>query len=134
MSRDRDLEAIEATGRVLDEIALERVRQFRKHGDQSHLPMGTGPEVRLCGVPMTVDYDLVAGDVATWAKARCKAASQHEGGDGTTAFEHILTEEYAEAIAEEDPTRLRDELIQLAAVAVQMVEALDRRSAAARSA
>jgi malonyl CoA-acyl carrier protein transacylase len=44
-------------------------------------------------------------------------------------WEHILTEEHYEAMAEEDPTRLREELIQVAAVAVAWVEAIDRRHA-----
>lgn len=124
---DPDLEASERTGRVLYEIARERARQTAKHGDQSHLPDGTGPNVLLSGIPMW-DDSTRAGFLANWAKARCKAASQNEGGNGTITYEHILTEEWAEAIAESDPAKLRAELLQVAAVAVQWIETLDRRT------
>ena len=120
----------ERTKTVLDEVAAERERQTAKHGDQSHLPMGTGPEQVLTDLPTSWWHDD-HGDVdvdalAPWARRRCKAASENEGGDGTITFEHILTEEWAEVLEEDDPARLRVELIQLAATAVQMVEALDR--------
>ncbi len=40
---------------------------------------------------------------------------------------HILLEEVHEALAEDDPTRLRAELLQVAAVAVCWVEAIEQR-------
>jgi hypothetical protein len=109
---------------VLGEVARERDAQEAKHGDQSHLPDGTGPD-RILSMRR-------AEDIAHWAKARCKAASQNEGGDGSITFEHILTEEWAEAVAESDPAKLRAELIQVIAVGVQWVEAIDRRPAQRR--
>ena len=150
---DRDIEATERTGGVRSRktpSATFRARSCSpavvvvvgsrraltiatKHGDQSHLPDGTGPRVRLeamAGNAFGLGMDLRADDLARWAKARCKAASQNEGGNGTITYEHILTEEWAEALAESDPAALRAELIQLAAVAVQWVETLDRRGAA----
>jgi hypothetical protein len=111
---------------VLAEVAEERVRQAVKHGDQSHLPNGTGPALILRDLPQYQSASR-ADHLAVWAKARCKAASQNEGGDGSITFEHILTEEWGEAIAESDPVKLRAELIQLAAVAVQWIQAIDRR-------
>ncbi|HYF53037.1 MAG TPA: hypothetical protein VEA41_02135 [Salinarimonas sp.] len=42
-------------------------------------------------------------------------------------YSQILAEEVAEALAESDPMLLRAELVQVAAVAVQWVEAIDRR-------
>ena len=69
-------------------------------------------------------------DLAEWAKARTDAAAQR-GGDGSVTFEHILTEEWAEAMAESDPDALRAELVQVAAVAVQWIEAIDIRAAPA---
>lgn len=116
---------------VLDEIAAERTRQTAKHGDQAHLPDGTGPEewASLAELPTwSEEWRVDFADLATWAKARTKAASQNEGGDGSITFEHILTEEWAEAIAESDPALLRAELIQVAAVAVQWIQAIDRRT------
>jgi hypothetical protein len=37
----------DALGDVLREVQAERVRQAGKHGDQSHLPDGTGPDAIL---------------------------------------------------------------------------------------
>jgi hypothetical protein len=114
------------TAHVLAEVATERNRQTEKHGDQSHLPDGTGPNLSLSDL-QPGSFQTFAAEMAAWAKARCKAASQNEGGNGSITFEMILTEEWAEAIAEYDPAKLRAELIQVAAVAVQWVETLDRR-------
>ena len=116
---------------VVIELAEERTRQTAKHGDQSHLSDGTGPALWLS---MDDDYVRRHGirrdNLAAWAKARTDEASQ-ASGDGSITFEHILTEEWAEAIAESDPVALRAELVQVAAVAVQWVEAIDLRAALA---
>lgn len=50
-----------------------------------------------------------------------------KAGRGT--WRDILAEEFNEALAESDPDRLRAELVQVAAVAVNWVEAIDRREA-----
>lgn len=59
------------------------------------------------------------------ACARRDCASAFRVGKGT--WRHILQEEVAEAFAELDPAPLREELIQVAAVAVAWIEAIDRR-------
>ena len=41
---------------------------------------------------------------------------------------HLVREEVAEAFAESDPARLREELIQVAALAVSWVEKIDART------
>lgn len=128
---DKLYQARRRTEDVLAEVYAERIRQTDKHGDQSHLPDGTGPDVVVRDLPVTVDRWAWASNLAHWAKARCKAASQNEGGDGTITYERILTEEWAEAIAESDPAKLRAELIQVAATAVQWVETIDQRGDAA---
>jgi len=112
---------------VLCEVQAERVRQATKHGDRSHLPDGTAPDAILEDLPAAYQNTVRADDLAQWAKARTQAASQRESGDWSLTFEHILTEEWAEAIAESVPAKLRAELIQVAAVAVQWVQAIDRR-------
>lgn len=108
------------TDTVLDEVRNERLRQLRKHGVQTDLPDGTGPDMAC---PVT-DGSATRAQLAESMKRRCRAVSRDEGGDGSITFEHILTEEWAEAITEEDPERLYDELIQVAAVAVQWAEKL----------
>lgn len=102
---------IDVTCQVLLEVLGERGRQHRKFGDQSHVPDGT----------------------ALWGKGNrsmataARAATERASEDGDLTWAHILTEEYWEAMAESDPAKLRDELIQVAAVAAAWVEAIDRR-------
>jgi len=95
---------------ILDEIAAERARQVAKWGEQNH-PDGTGGHGRLR------DADA--------ARREC----QRQFAEGTGTWLDILDEEVAEAYAEEDPAALRAELIQVAAVAVAWIEAIDRRPA-----
>ena len=90
------------------EVAHERVAQDRKWGEQNH-PDGTG--------------GAAAKAVCEIVRAECDDA--HRSGRGT--WRHILDEEMAEAYAESDPAALRAELVQVAAVAVAWVEAIDRR-------
>jgi hypothetical protein len=90
------------------EIREERDRQDAKFGPQNHLD-GTGR-----------DGDAVA---ATQARKACQANSPADGN-----WRDILEEEVREAFAETDPELLRTELIQVAAVCQNWVEAIDRRA------
>lgn len=96
------------TARVLECVANERKAQTEKWGTQDW-PDGTGSSLRFA------DADR--------AKKLCDEA--HAAGRVT--WRHILEEEVCEALAETDTKKLREELIQVAAVAVQWVEAIDRR-------
>jgi hypothetical protein len=96
---------------IVSEVAAERERQNSKWGEQNHSD-GTGR-------PGSVDD-------ANYAKAWCDEA--FEGGYGT--WGDILREEVCEAFAESDPKKLRTELIQVAAVAIQWIAAIDRREGA----
>jgi hypothetical protein len=107
---------------VLEEISHERGRQINKHGNQSHLPDGTGDDrhlTRNTGLP-------TYGTLAHVATAATDAASEG-AGNGTVTFADILVEEVFEALAESNADRLRAELIQTAAVCVQWVQAIDGR-------
>lgn len=97
------------TRAVLDEIAAERVAQDAKWGDQSGHLDGTG------------------FDGATATAERMRAECDRAAKEGLVTWALILGEEVAEALAETDPGRLRDELVQVAAVATCWIEALDRR-------
>jgi len=114
---------------TLEEVAAERLAQVDKWGHQNH-PDGTGSDLRLLdddgdgSFPAIWQADTNA-NVRDIARNRCDA--MHKAGNGT--WEQILTEEYAEAIAESDPAKLRTELIQVAAVACAWVESIDRRTA-----
>lgn len=102
---------------IVREIADERVRQDAKWGEQNH-PNGTGPGLVWA-------YTGPAAYVADTAKSECKRLS----AEGIVTFADILLEEVAEALAEADPPKLRAELIQVAAVAAQWVEKIDRDEA-----
>ncbi|MBK7823587.1 MAG: hypothetical protein IPJ61_21610 [Tessaracoccus sp.] len=101
--------------RVLREVMDERVRQHDKWGEQNHKD-GTGP--------LLVWADRAAGAAVHAFRNRCEY--RFRMGNGT--WSDIALEEIAEALAEEDPALLRAELIQVAAVAVAWVEAIDRRA------
>ncbi|MFD3929711.1 hypothetical protein [Streptomyces sp. NPDC058614] len=99
------------TDRVLAEVLAERIRQDATWGEQNH-PDGTS-------CPGDTDS-------ADMARRHCQQAAD----GGTLAWRHIMTEEWTEARAESDPAKLRAELLQVAAVAVAWVEAIDRRAPA----
>lgn len=108
---------------VLDEIAAERARQDRTWGEQNH-PDGTGPRVAFAG------RLAFMADVAADMRRACKAAAGEVPGlehHGPVTWRHILLEEVYEALAEDEPGKLRAELVQVAAVAVAWIGAIDRR-------
>lgn len=103
------VELVTPDGLVLAEVANERGRQDATWGEQNH-PDGTGrPGSR---------------EFADYVRALCKA-----NGPAEDNWRDILYEEVAEAFAETDPAKLRAELIQVAAVAVNWIGAIDRRTA-----
>lgn len=93
---------------ILDEILAERVRQHRLWGDRSHLPMGTG-----------------SGFKANADEARIVCDIKHR--QGTLTFRHIIAEEFWELMAATTDEERRAEAIQVAAVCVQIIEAIDAR-------
>lgn len=104
------------TTAVLYQVAAERGRQDQKWGEQNH-PDGTGKRIwpALFRLPM----DESAGIA--------KAQVDLDASRGRSTYAGILLEEVFEVMAESDPQALREELVQVAAVAVQWVEAIDRR-------
>lgn len=107
--------------KVLREVFRERMRQESIFGEQNH-PDGTGPEVwwtRHLG-PAHVVRDTY----------RDLTDAHASGVDGPVTWLDILREEIGEAFAEDDPAKLRTELVQVAAVAVSWVQAIDRRDGA----
>ncbi|MGP3686507.1 hypothetical protein ACTVZO_17675 [Streptomyces sp. IBSNAI002] len=105
--------------RFAEEVDAERGRQLAVFGDQRR-PDGTGPRTASWGRLVHAD------EAATEARQRCQRAAER----GDLTWRHVLNEEMAEAFAESDPTKLRTELIQVAAVCAAWVSDLDRRPAA----
>lgn len=97
------------TDRVLQQVLAERIAQDDKWGEQNH-PDGTGGPA----------YEAMA--------ARVRARAEKAAAAGALTWLEVLAEEVAEALAESDPARLRAELLQVAAVAVCWIEAIDRRT------
>lgn len=96
---------------LLSEVAQERYAQIEKWGQQDHPSIYSGADRRK--YEATADHwkqinaARVELDLLTW--------------DG------ILLEEVFEALAESDDLLRREELVQVAAVALAEIEAIDRR-------
>lgn len=93
---------------LFEDVLAERRRQDSMWGEQNH-PDGTG--------------ELGSDRQANQARVTCD--QQFEAGLG--AWADILKEEVYEAIAESDVVKLREELVQVAAVCMAWIEAIDRR-------
>lgn len=114
--------------RIAQDVLNERVLQDLKWGEQNH-PDGTAPLRH----PLYATDEYISGpiiqalaeDLATAAKT----ATNSRLNDGSVTWADVLLEEVFEALAEDDPEKLRTELIQVAAVAQQWVGAIDRRTA-----
>jgi len=95
---------------IFDEIKLERQRQDEKFGTQNH--------------PMTPELFSLEG-----CKSRLEAM-RHQNKINTQNkkdnWYHILAEEIFEVFSETDPNKQREEMIQVAAIAVAIIECLDK--------
>ncbi|MGW5259646.1 hypothetical protein ACWEQG_01645 [Microbispora sp. NPDC004025] len=113
----RAVQILAQQGALLDgplaEVRAERARQDAQWGEQNH-PDGTHD---------CQDTRAYADMAREWCQSAAEA--------GQVTWQNILNEEVAELFAEEDPAKLRTELIQVAAVALAWVEAIDRRTAEA---
>jgi len=96
---------------LLHEVTRERERQDQKWGEQNH------PMIR-------------PGDLGYFERAMdgSQAAYETAEANGTVAWSDILLEEVYEALAETDIEKQKVELIQVAAVALSMIECLDRKA------
>lgn len=111
---------------AIDDVVAERARQDTKWGQQNH-DDGTGAHsMPLYDPNRYLDDTMVAKEISDEMRRRTdKRFSGQEELAGTWA--DILLEEVFEALAEDKPLALRTELIQVAAVATQWAEAIDRR-------
>jgi hypothetical protein len=135
---------------TLDEVAAERRRQDEKWGEQNH-PDGTGATWGLAGASgprlLAMVRDALHRAVnPTYRSTYLSGVGVEVGEDGqVVALAHgdltigeipargatwllIALEEVFEALVEDDPVKLRAELVQAAAVLVAWIEAIDRRA------
>lgn len=97
------------TRKVLREVGKERRRQDERWGEQNH-PDGTGRS------PFVADF-----------RDRLRKACDAAAARGEVTWGDVAAEEFLEALSESDPRLLRAELLQLGAVCVAWIEAIDRR-------
>ena len=109
---------------VLDEVAAERQRQDACWGQQNHPSFPTP----LYGIP-AYDAEARALYYGVPEESDAKWMCEERFGIGEGTYGDIFIEEVAEAIGAADEDRLREELVQCAAVAVAWIEAIDRRKA-----
>lgn len=102
--------------RTLKKIEAERARQDEKWGQRDY-PDGTGPRVVHAGFLGFMEEQAKVARMRCWSNARTQ-----------DNWRDILLEEVYEAMAEDDPHRLATELVEVAAVAVAWVEAIERRT------
>jgi len=96
---------------IFAEIDLERKRQEEKWGEQNH--------------PMVLeDFDYKDATEAL------ELVRRENDSANKKCWHNILAEEFMEAFLETDPKKQREEMVQVAAVAVQIIECLDRKNAA----
>jgi len=93
---------------IYEEIKTERKRQNELYGEQN-LPMVRVPEYRS-------QYK----ELADTMKEENKNPEKQD-------WCSILVEEVYEAFAEKKPEKQREEMVQVAAVAIQIIEYLDRK-------
>lgn len=104
---------ITPTQSVLLEVEAERKAQDKRWGEQNHPQQGgKNPDAGIAA------YSARASD---W-----KRINDDRVTAGLLGFDSILLEEVYEALGERDPKLRREELLQVAAVAVCAIEALDR--------
>ena len=127
MSRNRNHDE-----EIAREVLAERDRQDGKWGEQNH-PDGTGPDATPLGdftwrrAFQDGKAHTLDGTSAKTLAACAKEVTDVAAKQGNVTWADILGEEHFEALAEDDPAKLRAELIQVAAVAIQWVAAIDRR-------
>jgi hypothetical protein len=114
------------TDEVLAEVRAERVRQDAKWGEQNHPSLDRALMERPGGCAssrMCEEYEIPDEE-----RAKFLCNDSFRAGCGT--FAHILVEEVSEAISAgvDSEAALREELVQVAAVAVGWIEAIDRRA------
>jgi hypothetical protein len=102
--------------RIFSEISRECKRQDEKWGEQNH--------------PMT--RSIEAPGLFRILADKKKYENQTNDSEGNAMWANILLEEVYEAFAETEPEKQREEMIQTAAVAVQIIECLNRRMEAGK--
>jgi hypothetical protein len=112
MSDTNGVMAWTTTHHVLGEVHGERTKQDLKWGEQNH--------EQSHSASMRREYGIRA---QSWKDVNALLVKQ-----GQLTWDGVLLEEVYEALAEADPAKQREEVLQVAAVAVAMIECIDRNA------
>lgn len=104
-----------ATIGVLEDVFNERGRQRALHGPNDDIPFGNGPETRWLLPFTSLPASKIQGDLRA-------EYEDFEEENGRPTFVHILREEVAEAFEAGTLEDFERELVEVAAVAVNIVE------------
>lgn len=126
LSKDPDDEEsfICLTELVASHLSAERARQFTVYGTNNDNENGTGPNVRW--IP-SIPPPHTSGAALQIEKACRDEYEMTESVGDTVTWMQLVREEVAEAFAEEDPSRLAQELLQVAALCVSWIETIIER-------
>lgn len=108
----------ERTREILERVFLERQAQEARYGEQNiRCQSGSGPSTCWL-LPYT-------GSSASEIQEDLRSDYEEFEDEAPVTWVHLVREEVAEAFQESDPTRLAEELIQVAALCVSWAERLD---------
>lgn len=110
--------------KILEEIRQERIRQDLHWGVQNHPHLDKVLLER--GGNCTAERMCDKYEIPSENRAKFLCSEAFKKGNGT--FAHILVEEVSEVISAFDPKERRKELIQVAVVAVAMIESIDNKN------
>lgn len=116
---------------LLREVACERGRQYEKWGTQAHPDV----DVWISGLPAVQARRYAAQFYGVPTADAAKAETDAAARAGQCSWSHIAVEELCElldAAAVGDLAGVRTEALQLAAVCVQWVQDVDRRTGGPR--
>jgi GH18 family chitinase len=102
---------------IFEEIRAERQRQDEKFGKQNHSMLGKTFD--LIDIGRMYPHKNILRNQMVLCRERIKS-NKHGWFD-------ILLKELCESFLETEPEKQREEMIQVAAVAVQIIESLDKR-------
>lgn len=103
---------------IFEDIKKEMARQIAKWGEQNHPILD----------PMLIDRDAqrMCEEFEIPSEGRAKQLCERAFLQGTGTYMHILVEEVSESASCKDVPELREELVQVASVAVSMILSLER--------
>lgn len=110
---------------ILDMVRDERAKQDVKWGTQDHPDFAPNTEDRTRGLYAELADEWKAGNDRLVADQSSKGVPS----DRNCAWDGILMEEVLEALGEADEDKKIVELVQVAAVCVAWIEAIERRGA-----